>query len=156
MHRALFLLLTLFLLAAGPKRPVIVSIKSAAPIEIAAGSKTDYPLELDILKGYHIQANPASQDYLIAVTAKFQETDGVKIGEPAYPQGVPFRLKGSDKDISTYENTVLIKIPVEVDGGVKPGEILLKGTLRYQGCDAILCFPPVTIPLEARLHVVNK
>ena len=153
MRRALFLFLSLILLGAGPQRPVIVSIPPASPVEVTAGGSVDYSLELKILKGYHIQANPASQEYLIAVTAKLEPVEGLKIGEPVYPKGIPFRLKGSDRDISTYEDSVVIKIPIQTEKGLKPGEIVLKGSLRYQGCDAILCFPPSKLPFEAKLLV---
>jgi uncharacterized protein len=154
MIRALILLFTLTLIAAAPpKRPVIVSIIPAPPIEIAAGSKGEYPLELKILKGYHIQANPASAEYLIAVTPQLQPVDGIKVGQPIYPKGIPFRLKASKKDISTYENDVVIKLPVEIDSAARKGEITLKGTLRYQGCDAELCFPPVNLPFEVKLRI---
>ncbi len=120
---------------------------------MTAGGTAEYPLELNILKGFHIQANPASQEYLIAVTAKLQPLDGITIGDPIYPRGIPFRLKGSNRDISTYENKVVIKIPITVANTASPGEIILKGTLRYQGCDAELCFPPATIPIEAKLRI---
>ena len=153
MVRAFIFLFSFALIAAAPQRPVIVSINPAQALEITAGSKAEYPLELSVLKGFHIQANPASEDYLIAVTAKLQPVDGIKIGEPVYPKGIPFRLKASKKDISTYEDTVVIKIPLQIDPAAKKGVIALKGTLRYQGCDAELCFPPVNLPFEAKLKI---
>jgi uncharacterized protein len=154
MIRPLIFILSLLLIAAAPpKRPVIVSIPSAPTIDIAAGGKAQYELELKIMKGYHIQANPASEEFLIAVTPKLQPVDGIKIGQPIYPKGVPFRLKSSKKDISTYENSVVIKIPLEADAAAKKGVIALKGTLRYQGCDAEICFPPVNLPFEAKLNI---
>lgn len=151
--KALVFLCSILMIAAAPQRPVIVSVASVPPVEIAPGGRVEYPLQLSILKGFHIQANPVSQDYLIAVTAKLQPADGIKIGEPLYPKGIPFRLKGSRKDISTYEKEVLIKIPLYIDAAAKKGEIALKGRLRYQGCDAELCFPPVNLPFEARLNI---
>lgn len=148
--------MSILLLAASPKRPVIVSIIATPQLEIAPGEKKDYPLELNITKGYHIQSNPASEKYLIPATATIETTSGIAIGEPIYPPGVPFRLKGSQTDISTYENSIRIKIPIQVNSDTKPGEVSLKGTLRYQGCDAILCFPPVKLPFEVKLKIIKK
>jgi DsbC/DsbD-like thiol-disulfide interchange protein len=156
MHRILLILLSLSLVAAAPKKPVIVAIITSQPLELAAGEKGEYPLELKIMKGYHIQSNPASQKYLIPVTATFEAYDAIAIGEPIYPPGIPFRLKGSQTDISTYENTVRIKIPIQVNSNAKPREVVLKGTLRYQGCDALLCFPPTKLPFEVKLKVIKK
>jgi Thiol:disulfide interchange protein DsbD, N-terminal len=156
MHRMLLILLSFLMIAAAPKKPVIVSIIPSPPLEIAIAEKGEYLLELKILKGYHIQSNPASENYLIPVTATFETVDGIEIGEPVYPSGILFRLKGSQKDISTYEDTVRIKIPVQAKSKAKPGDVVLKGTLRYQGCDALLCFPPTKLPFEVKLKVVTK
>ncbi len=156
MHRILLVLLSFFLIAAAPKRPVIVSVVPEDSLEIAAGEKAEYPLELKILKGYHIQANPASEEYLIAVMATLETIEGITVGQPIYPPGIPFRLKGSQTDISTYENDIRIKIPLEISKELKPGEVVLKGTLRYQGCDATMCFPPTKLPFEAKLSIVKK
>ena len=156
MHRILLVLLSILLVAASPKRPVIVSVVATPQLEIVPGEKKEYLLELKITKGYHIQSNPASEKYLIPVTATLEETSGIAIGAPIYPPGIPFRLKGSQTDISTYEGTVRIKIPIKVNSDAKPGEMALKGTLRYQGCDAILCFPPVKLPFEVKLKIIKK
>jgi hypothetical protein len=150
------ILLGFLLVAASPKVPVIVSITPAAPLEIVAGERGEYLMQLNILKGYHIQSNPASQKYLIPLTVKFEESGPLTIGDAVYPPGVPFRLKGSQTDISTYEGNVRIKIPLHVKSEAKPGEVVLKGTLRYQGCDESLCFPPRNLPLEAKLRIVEK
>ena len=155
MHRILLILLSILLVAAAPKKPVIVSL-ATPQLEIFPGEKKEYPLELNITKGYHIQSNPASEKYLIPVTATLEPNDVVAIGKPIYPPGIPFRLKGSQTDISTYEDTVRIKIPIQVSSSAKPGDVVLKGTLRYQGCDAVLCFPPTKLPLELKLKVVRK
>jgi DsbC/DsbD-like thiol-disulfide interchange protein len=146
-----FLSLVLFA-AVPPKQPKIVSISGSPTLEIKRGGSADYPLELTILKGFHIQANPAEK-YLIPLTIKMDPLAGVQAGTPLYPRGVPFRLKGSDREISTYDGTVSLKIPIQVDPTVKPGELVVKGTIRYQGCDEELCFPPVTLPVELKLRV---
>ena len=156
MHRILLILLNLLLFAAAPKKPEIVSIVPGPPLEIAAGERGEYALELRITKGYHIQSNPASAKYLIPVTVTLEPNDAIAIGKPIYPPGIPFRLKGSQTDISTYEDTIRIKIPIQVNSDAKPGEVALKGTLRFQGCDATLCFPPVKLPFEIKLRIVKK
>ena len=154
MNKILLLFCILFLFgAAPPKQPNIVTIVPLDPVKVATGEGIELPLELKILKGFHIQSNPASEKYLIPLTVKLEPVDGIQIGLPIYPPGLLFRLKGSDRDISTYEKSVLIKIPLKVEQSLKSGEIPLKGTIRYQGCDAELCFPPVTIPLEVKLRV---
>ncbi len=140
-------------IAAAPKRPQIVTIAQIQPVKITAGGNAEARLELSVLKGFHIQANPASEPFLIAATIKIESPDSVVVGETVYPPGVPFRLKGSGKDISTYEGDIVISIPLKADESAKSDEVLLKGVLRYQGCDATKCFPPTNVPFELKVII---
>ena len=83
---------------------------------------------------------------------KIDPAEGVQTGNPSYPEGKPFRLKGSDRDITTYEGTVRVKIPIRIETKIEQ-ERTLKGSIRYQGCDDELCYPPVTMPLELKMHL---
>jgi len=145
----------LALVGSAPKRPEIVSISPGNPLELKAGGKAEYSLSFKILGGYHIQANPASEQYLIATTVGLDPVEGIIPEAPVYPKGVAFKLKGSDKEIQTYENENTIRIPLQADASTAPGEKVLKGTFHYQGCDATTCFPPKTIPFEAKVNVLK-
>ena len=155
MYKMALAILTLALLAAAPKRPEIVTIKTSDAIKIAVGGKGEFPLDLKILKGYHIQANPASEPHLIATTVKVEPGEGFTAMDPVFPKGIPFKIKGSEKEISTYEEELQFRIPLQADESAAVGERTFKGTIRYQGCNATTCFPPTTIPFEARI-VITK
>jgi Thiol:disulfide interchange protein DsbD, N-terminal len=156
MQKKLFLLLSLiFFLGAGPKGPVIVTVGPLNTLEVRPGSHADLQVDFQILKGFHIQANPASEPYLIATTLKVEALDGMKVSDPVYPKGVSFQLEGSEKAIFTYEGEISIKVPLEIDKDAKAGEQTLKGSLRYQGCDARTCYPPTTIPVEGKIKVAD-
>ena len=145
----------LALIAAAPKRPEIVTIVPGSGVQMTPGGKAEYSFSFKILSGYHVQANPASEEYLIPTTVTLEKADGITPEAPVYPKGVSFQLQGSDKEIQTYEKENTIKIPLQADESTIPGEKVLKGTLRYQGCDATTCFPPKTIPFEAKITIVK-
>jgi uncharacterized protein len=155
MHKFAFLFLMLPLIAAGPKRPDIVTIAPAPEVQMKPGGAAQYLLSFKVQNGYHVQANPASEEYLIPTTVSLEKADGIVPQTPIYPKPVSFKLQGSDKEIKTYENENTITIPLQADESTIPGEKILKGTIRYQGCDSTTCFPPKTIPFEAKIIVTK-
>src|SRR5215470_20329731 len=155
MRKLAVLLFLLALLGAGPKGPEIVTIVPGQDVQMQPGGQAEYSLNFKILTGYHVQANPASEEYLIATTVSLEKADGIVPQSPIYPKGKVFKLQGSDKEIQTYENENTIRIPLKADDSTIPGEKVLKGTLRYQGCDSTTCFPPKTVPFEAKIAVAK-
>jgi hypothetical protein len=156
MRKSILLILGLaFLLGAGPKTPEIVTIQPLKALELQPGSHAEFQIDLQIVKGFHIQANPASEPYLIPTTLKLETMEGIKASDPVYPKGTAFQLNGSEKAISTYEGLNTIKVPFDVDAHAESGERILKGSLRYQGCDSRTCYPPTTISFEEKINV-NK
>jgi uncharacterized protein YyaL (SSP411 family) len=92
-----------------------------------------FRLTLTIAPGWHLNANPASESYLVPteVTA-----EGVALRNLRYPAPVPMRLASVDHPLDAYEGTVAI----EGEVGAGAGRLLL----TYQPCDDTRCLPPVT------------
>lgn len=64
--------------------------------------------------------------------------DAVRLGEPSYPQGVVKYDETFAKELETYHDQVIIRIPVESAG--QPFTL----TIRSQGCaDKGICYPPM-------------
>src|SRR5947207_1451491 len=57
----------------------------APPISIAAGRGANAAATLSILPGYHVNANPATFDYLIATELSADKSEGLSFGNPIYP-----------------------------------------------------------------------
>jgi uncharacterized protein YyaL (SSP411 family) len=92
-----------------------------------------FRLTLTIVPGWHINANPASESYLVAteVTA-----EGVALRNLRYPAPGQMELAAVDHPLACYDGTVV----VEGEVGVGSGRLLL----TYQPCDDTRCLPPVT------------
>ena len=112
---------------------------SVAPLTISAGGSGEAMIKLSISPGYHVNANPATYDYLIATQVTAGNVDGITAGKPAYPAGRKQKFQFADEPLAVYEGETQIKLPLSssadaarVNGrypkpprsGVRSGEVL--------------------------------
>jgi hypothetical protein len=76
-----------------------------------------------------------------------------------YPASQKLHLKAINETVPVYRGRVRItrEITFGPENAVRPlvtptGELILKGSLRYQACDDRKCYLPETLPLEWRFH----
>lgn len=135
--------------------PPIVDVK-VAPVTLAAGGVTEARITLVVADGYHIQANPASGEFLIPLRLDLRGRGGVRVGKPGYPRGRPYRLPGADVDWMTYEGTLEVAVPLEAQESAPEGERVLRGVVRYQACDDGRCLFPESVPVAFPVRVVTS
>ena len=92
--------------------------------------------------GFHINANPASFDYLIPTTLNVSNQAPLRV---TYPAPVSFKSKFSNEPLNVYEGTVRIVAAFQ-HGSLKRTPYIF-GTLTVQACTAALCLPPADLPL---------
>ncbi|HEY0511930.1 MAG TPA: DUF255 domain-containing protein [Thermoanaerobaculia bacterium] len=99
------------------------------------GAETDgwrpFRLTLEITPGWHLQANPASEPYLVATQVRAQ---GGEVRNVRYPEGERFSSRYSHAPIAVY--TGRAEITGEVSGTARL-------SVAYQLCDEATCLPPV-------------
>ncbi len=120
---------------------------TAAKVNLTAGGTADSIIELKVMDGYHINANPASEPSLIPTEVEIKPTNGITVEKPIYPKGLNKKFAFSDKPLDVYEKTVSVKVKLRAAKNVAKGQQLLNGTLRYQACDNEVCFPPTNLDL---------
>lgn len=125
----------------------------SAPIELSRGSTGNVELVVSISKGYHINANPASE-YLIPTELTLEPSDILTPGKAVYPKAIVKSFKFSDKPLAVYEDEVRITMPVRASREAPSGEHKLDGSLRVQACDDEVCFPPRT--MDVAITVIIK
>ena len=117
----------------------------------ASGSRSsefdEVVVRLAIEPGYHINANPASLDFLVPTTVQIP---GVKDARVSYPPGQVFKPKFSDEAILVYEGTALIKMRL-AKGSIdksKPASV----AVEVQACTVKLCLEPgqISVPIVLR------
>lgn len=138
-------------LTAGASDPQTGPIEGSADhvrittIKRASGGDDSAVVVVVIDPGYHINANPASQDYLIATVLNITNRAPLRV---IYPEPVRFRPKFAGDVLNVYEGT--IRIIAEFPRGSLTPEDSLFGTLTVQACTEEMCLPPADLALPGR------
>ena len=133
----------------------IVTIMPSKPVVVVKGQTAQLTVTAKIKKGFHIQANPASDEFLIPTTLTIEASEGIVPAKPVYPPGHPYKLKGSTENLLTYEVEVSISLPVKVLDSVPVGNAYLTGKLNFQPCDDRKCLFPRSVPVIIPLKIVH-
>lgn len=131
-----------------------VTVATPPPVLLPAGGTAEARILVTVAEAYHVQANPASEEFLVPVQLRLRGKGGVRAKQPTYPPSQMYRLQGTTEDLMTYEGTFPIVVPVEAAASTPPGDYLLRGVLRYQACDARTCLFPTSVPVALTFRVV--
>ncbi len=143
------------LLAQVPSGREVVKPEIYASLDPAArGSSFQIAVVMKIRPGFHVNAREKSEDYLIATDLKAALPAGFTGGEVSYPKGKLEQFTFSKIPLNVYQDTVILRFPVTALASAPLGEQHIPLKLRYQACSTDLCLPPVTLTLDAALHVV--
>jgi thioredoxin:protein disulfide reductase len=86
---------------------------------------------------------------------KIDAPGGVRIGSVMYPRAALRKFKFSQKQLSVYENKVILRFNVTVPANYSGGSVDLKGHLRLQSCNDEVCFPPRNFDQNMRIDVTG-
>lgn len=136
-----------------PKLPEYASLKKVKTVSLAKGGVGAAKLEISVVKGFHVQSNPASLPNLIPTTLILEKLDGVTVEAPVYPVGKPHKLQGTPGEVMAYDETFEIKVPLSASSEAKVGKQTLMGKLRYQACNEKTCFFPMTLPVAIPISI---
>ena len=114
-------------------------------------------LELELKPKMHVYA-PGIAGY-IPVEWKLDDGAFVKAHAFEYPAAKTLRLKAIKETAPVYMGRVRLtrEITFGAENALRPllspaGELVLKGSFRYQACDDRRCYLPETVPLEWRFR----
>lgn len=124
---------------------------------VARGKQMEIAVVMKIREGYHVNARQTTFDYLIPTDLKAEGAAGFKIGAVEYPKGMLHKFAfAKDQPLNVYTDTVVLHVPVTVETNAPLGEQHLALKLRYQACSTEVCLPPVTLPVDAVVHVSSS
>jgi len=116
-----------------------VRARWASPIELH--------LRLDVLKGFHINANTTDTkaNHPLIPTTLTVVGEASRGAEVEYPPGEEQRFSFSEEPIHVYsgEVTIVVRITAPLPKGAA-----VRLNLSYQACDDSACLPPVTKQIE--------
>jgi len=118
---------------------------SASRVDVSSGSSAELAIPISIQPGYHVNANPATFDYLIATEVTVDKSDGLIFGKPVYPAAEKRKFQFAEQPLAVYEGNIQIKLPLQAASNATKGTRTLALHLRVQACDEEKCFPPDTL-----------
>ncbi|MCK7500628.1 MAG: hypothetical protein MZW92_68205 [Comamonadaceae bacterium] len=127
--------------------PGVTRLDTAAHVRAGAvatrqGDYDEVIVTLVIDSGYHINANPASHDYLIPTTLRF---DGVQPIHLRYPHATRFKASFSPTSLDVYEGAV--RVIAHLPKGTLRAQQTIRAVVRARVCDDASCLPPADMPI---------
>jgi len=118
----------------------VVTARAEIGEELAeTGAWYPFTLRLVVAPGWHVNANPASDPFLIPTEVSGNETE---LRHLTYPEATILKPAFADEAIAVYSGEV------EIHGEVRARVGQEAVRLTYQACDDARCLPPVTLRLN--------
>jgi uncharacterized protein YcnI len=122
--------------------------------KVPRGQTFEAAVVVDIEKGFHMNSNKPSEDYLIPTTLTPNPPQGIKVVDTTYPPGQMKNFSFSkDKPLNVYTDTVTLRLKLAADASAPLGATSIPLTLRYQACNDTTCLPPVKVPITVSVEV---
>ncbi len=142
-------------------------VKASATVEppsVAPGDEFTVTVKLAVDDGWHINANPASADFLIATVVDVRPAELPAAGKPSpievvrlnYPAAQKLKAEGLGADeIAVYGGSALVKVTVRLGKDTKPGATIpLRALATFQACaDDGVCLKPSEWSGETSIRV---
>ena len=114
-------------------------VKVSASVLPAGKFRIDVEIHLEIAEGWHVNANPASQDMLIPTSVSLDPDAPAELVSVDYPEGELVHFDFSGESLSMYEGTVTIPARLQ-----RKSDEPLDLEIRYQACNDLICLEPTT------------
>lgn len=121
---------------------------------MARGTTVRLAVEVEVLPGMHVNANPPSEEWLIPVQASVAGVEGIQVLEAFYPEAESRKFPYAEEPFLVYEGTFVIGLLLSLDDGMPPGGRELEVVLDYQACNDEACFAPAATSVKLPVMVV--
>jgi hypothetical protein len=140
--------------ASATPAPTLV-IHELGLVNVEAGTSSSFTIRVSVADGHRVQANPASSEFLVPLEVRFADLEHISFEAPIYPPGVPYRLEGTDEDLSTYVDEFEITVGMTIADNAKAGRRLIGGEVSYQACNSRVCLFPSSLGLTLEVVVTE-
>ncbi len=102
----------------------------------------------------HVQSNKPREEGLIPTVITVTPPAGVSIEEIVYPGASEFSVAGFDQPLLVYGHDFVIGVRARIDASVPLGTVQIPARVRYQACDNLVCYIPLTVESRWTLPIV--
>src|SRR6478672_312423 len=132
-----------------PRAEVTPVIEKAG---VHAGEATRVALKVSLPEGLHTQSNKPRDENLIPTELSVTAPPGVTVKEIVWPPATDLKQNGAL--LAVFEQTFAIGVELAIDSSVRPGDLIVPAGLRYQACDANLCYAPASAVVQWTIPVL--
>ena len=128
----------------------------ATVVTITQGKASPVPLLFRVARGYHINSNKPKSEFLIPTALKIGATTDIVIGGTTYPEGKDMSFPfAPDEKLNVFTGDFEVDVSVRPLRSVQPGKYVVRGTLKYQACDNVACYPPQQLPISFDVRIAK-
>jgi thiol:disulfide interchange protein len=122
---------------------------------VRAGAGVRAALKVTLPEGLHTQSNKPRDETLIPTVLTIDTPPGVTWDEVVWPPPIDLDQVGQDKPLAVFEREFLVGVRLMLPASAS-GDLVVPAHLRYQACDANLCYPPQTVNVEWTFKVASS
>jgi len=130
------------------ERVEAVAVVGASPL--VHGATVHAAVEIQVRRGFHVNANPASEDFLIATTVS-TAVPGIEVVEVYYPDALERSFGFWPEALKVWEGNVVAGVVLRVTDAAALGDTPIEFVVDYQACNDEACFAPAktsaTVPV---------
>ncbi len=120
---------------------------------VPQGGSAQLAIEIKITNPWHINANPASEEFLVPTEVALELPAGVTLRGIVYPPGTEKKLEFAEAPLRLYEGVTYVGAVIDIADDVPLGESIIKATITYQACDNEKCLLPQTLDVPVTLVI---
>ena len=117
------------------------------------GERARLALRVVLPEGFHVQSDAPRDPALIPTVLSFEPPPGLIVDEVVYPAATDLEQAGQSQPLAVFDHEFAIGVTVTIPANTAPGNVRLPARLRYQACDAQLCYAPTTAGTAWTLQV---
>ncbi len=126
---------------------------SASTAEVHWGQRIALVLDIDLKLGMHVYAPGVTGGY-IPIDWKIDASPNWTAHDLQAPPSRQLHLDAIDETVPVYEGR--FRLVRDVTVGKTTGDVVIRGSLRYQACDDKVCYNPQVLPLEWKLRATES
>jgi len=139
----------------GSKSPS-VTMAPAPLTSVTQGKPGTVTLDFRVARGFHINSNKPTSEFLIPTALKLEAPTDIVIGKVTYPAGEDMSFPfAPDEKLNVYTGDFKINVVVRPLHNVVPTKYAFRGNLKYQACDKAACYPPKLSPVNFEVKVTK-
>ena len=111
-------------------------------------------VEVHMLPGMHVNANPPAFEWMIPVEVSVEGVEGVSLLEVFYPEPSSVKFPYDDEPYLVYEGRFVLGLVLAIAADIPAGGRELEVVLDYQACDDEACYAPTDTSMKIPIMIV--